>query len=63
MYSEGKVLSSFGKYVRANHPKFNENKCTYWDYETERKAKDELNDNVASSKGYEFKVIRTGFEY
>ncbi|PKG83859.1 hypothetical protein CXF85_10195 [Colwellia sp. 75C3] len=63
VYSSGKVISSFSKYRSANYPKFNEDKCTYWDYETERKAKDELNDSIASSKGYEFKVIRTGFEY
>jgi len=63
MYSEGKVLNSFGKYRRAHYPKFNEDKCTYWDYETERKAIDKLNDNIADSKGYKFKVIRTGFEY
>ncbi|GAA6170703.1 hypothetical protein NBRC116592_03730 [Colwellia sp. KU-HH00111] len=63
MYSEGKVLSSFGKYRRANYPKFNENSCTYWDYETERQAKDALNDKIADSKRFEFKVIRTGYEY
>lgn len=69
MYSKNKILNSFGKYLRANHPKFHEynalgnDACTYWRNETERDAKDALNDRIASSKGHEFKVIRTYYEY